>query len=484
MKKASRALLFGLLVFTGCATDDTKWVDLPDEGQISGLLPELPAGFASSTSDDAKPLLRLVGRTVVSDIAPSDVATIVVDRTYLIPLLPTGVIRESLTLDEIQRDHLRLLPLSQWDYPGRGVLVQGLSPSDPGYPLTEFFLLEPIWNEEVSDDDRRTLESWLSRVETEAQHTAAPPKTVWIAAVGDIMLQRGVEDILIDSDDGLERIFSDLLDQMQGYDLLLGNLEGAVTISGRRTPKSYNFKFRPASLPVLKTAGFDYLSLTNNHCYDYGEAGFVDTLENLASSGIPTSGAGLAPAEALRPVRFHLQQNEVRILSMGAYPRERNGFSGLHQATVTPERAGIIWYGQEVIDALASFANGPGIDVVMVHGGHEWQRSTDAEQRSVYRSLIDAGAEIVFGSHPHVLQGSELYGTGIIYYSLGNFVFNGMDSMPYAEDSLIAAVGAVNGKLLYRRHQGVEIDGRYLSKELSGRILEDFVRLSNTVPIP
>jgi Bacterial capsule synthesis protein PGA_cap len=480
MKKSFFILMIPLLLIS-CSPPRVATVLWPDDPQLNALLPPLPEGCIPSAEDGEEPVLRLVLR---SEASVSENTGIMLEKVYRIPLLPLHDTRSSVGRQEIAVEKLPLITLTDWEYPGRGALVEGLSPSDPDYPLVSYLSLNAIWREDATEKERAVLGRWLDALE---ERIPEPPKkleTLWIAAVGDIMLQRGVEDILIGRTDGVERIFSDLLPRMTAWDLLLGNLEGAVTRRTVTVPKSFNFRFRPESLAPLKAAGFDYLSLTNNHCYDYGEAGFLDTLKYFSQYGMATSGAGTSPDEAALPSRFTIKGTKLRVLSMGSYPQEMNGFNGLAQASVSDKRAGILWYDDKALEALEAYSSEPGIDIVMVHGGHEWQRSTSAEQRNVYRSLVDSGAEIVFGSHPHVLQGAELYGDGIIYYSLGNFVFNGMESMPYAQDSMIAAVGSIDGRLLYREHLPVDIDGRYLSQATGGRILSDFTGLSRRIPSP
>ncbi|MDY7027714.1 MAG: CapA family protein, partial [Spirochaetota bacterium] len=397
----------------------------------------------------------------------------------------------------------------------KGVSVEGMFPIHPDYPLNERIFLVFQWSSseaaagsdtksaetatasaadssadsaEMTGPDGQTgmIEAWLNAVE--AAHRPGMDTqglTVrWIAGVGDLMVQRGIQDILIaQGEAGLERILHDTLPVLRAQDFLMGNLEGAVTRRGAPTPKSYNFRFSPAVLPPLKSAGFDYFSITNNHCYDYGTVGFTDTLDHLAEHGIGTSGAGRTPAEAYAPYETEISAYPLKVFSVGAYPREKNGFDGRTQAAVTDTRPGIVFSGPQALDAIRGFAGPDSIDVIMAHGGEEWTYTPTAEQQAFYRSCIDAGADLVVGHHPHVLQGMEYYGNGLIAYSTGNFLFPGMYVMPHAEESVILSIGFIGDRPVYVRPYPVRIDNREISLEdPPGDVLDRLLRLSRDLP--
>ena len=462
------------IIFSACSLKKPEFIQLVDFSMQN--LPQAPEGYTFNPNTKQKSILTL---TKNESIGKKQNNKYLLETTLLVPCLPVSDPRRNITLKVINDEDIQLNDIDTWTTPGCSTFVDGLSPESPDYPLWETAWLDVSWNSEIEKQDKEVLTKWLDSIPVESYKNY---RISWTAAVGDIMVQRGVQDLLLKN--GLSRIFSDLLPRLSSFDLLLGNLEGAVTKGGTKISKSYNFRFMPEVLPVLKEAGFDYFSITNNHAYDYGMQGFTDTLHNLSSNGLYTSGAGITPEHALAPVVINLNGLEYRILSIGAYPRERNGFDGNLQASVSDTRPGILWYNDDVLTAIHQYSAARGIDIVMIHGGNEWHRTTDKDQRNIYRSLIDNGVEIVFGSHPHVLQGVEIYNTGIIYYSLGNFVFNGMEEMSHAQDSIIAALGICDGKILYRGDIGVEIDGMYLKEDTSGRILKDLSTLSSGIPVP
>ena len=286
----------------------------------------------------------------------------------------------------------------------------------------------------------------------------APQKPVFVAAVGDIMVGRGVQEILLNEPDGLEQIFGSTLPVLKKNDILIGNLEGAVTDSNANAIKTYTFKFNKKVLGVLKKCGFNYFMLTNNHCYDYGEQGFKDTLAALEEYGLATSGVGLNIKEAEKFYHTEVNGQKFSIISCGAYPVENSGFNGKKQAAATETKAGILWQSDELLEAIkAEKADGYCV-IVNVHGGEEYHFKPNEKQKRFYESLCDAGAAAVFGSHPHVLQPSVWKNGSLIVYSLGNFVFNGMEDMNGAEDSEIVRLGFIDGKIVYCEQYPAKID--------------------------
>lgn len=274
-------------------------------------------------------------------------------------------------------------------------------------------------------------------------------KPVFIASVGDLMLARGTEEILMYEKDGLNKVFCDTLPLLQNSDFTIGNLEGAVTRSTKNATKAFTFKFNEKVLPKLQEAGFDYLMLTNNHCYDYGEAGFRDTLKAFKKYGVNSSGVGYNQEEARNFFYTNINGQEFAVISCGAYPIERSGFNGNTMSTATETRAGILWQGDEILKLVETEKSKGKFVVVNVHGGEEYQFIPSKNQRKFYESLCDRGADVIFGSHPHVLQPTEWYGKSLIVYSMGNFIFNGMSSMYRAEESEVVKLGVLDGRVVY-----------------------------------
>lgn len=399
-----------------------------------------------------------------------------VEHYWFAPVVHFSTHHGEAAYSEVSAGRYEVRPLDEISLPYRALPVDGTYPHETGYPLTAEKVarmhapLEPVFNEQ--------LQKWFDTIPIR-DNTPTPP--VWIAGAGDIMPGRGVDHILLTRADGVEYVFRDTLPSLRSADLLMGNLETAVTYGGDLLPKSYNFRVVPEVLAPLASAGFDYLSLTNNHCFDYGMQGFLDTLEALKQYGIHTSGAGTSLDDAAVPFRTSLNGSTFQVLSFGAYPREMNGFDGRRQAGATEEKAGILWAGETAFESMQTNFGDETYNIVLVHGGKEWSSTPTDKQMEIFRRCIDVGADLVIGSHPHVLQGMEVYRGKLIAYSLGNFIFPGMEETTYGEESLILRAGIVNGAVLYLEYIPVQIIRDHVTVDDTGTIVERFLSLTRSL---
>ena len=373
--------------------------------------------------------------------------------------------------------------------PEKGLSFEGLYPDNSDYSLYRETIITADIPEKISEETEKILKNWFDKINisnTEDKNKDADNssdengsrKITWIGAVGDIMPARGVQDILIGKKDGKEIIFSDTLPLLQSFDFLIGNLEGPVTYHKTVIEKAYNFKFRSRVLGELKKAGFDYLSQVNNHCFDYEEKGFLDTLYYLDKYGIAASGSGKTLDEALKPARFTSNGSNFSITALADYPAEKEKFEGRKETEAGSDKPGILWPSDAVFNTIEEISSEDGISIVSVHGGYEWQNQPADKQKRLFRKLADLGADLVIGSHPHVLQPAEVYNGSFIIYSLGNFIFPGMDETEFGEESMILSLGFYMGRLLYINYIPVNIDGKFLSLDKSDKILKRFSELN------
>lgn len=379
--------------------------------------------------------------------------------TPLLPSLPSDFAITGTKKDTLFDPNLsvRLNSTASVEKGYRAVPVNGIYAGQKDYALECIKnAVCTIYVEKISKKLRRwceeTFVSPATGKETNvSQNKSATPhkETVFISSVGDIMVARGAQDILINDKDGVKKVFTDTLPILLNNDITIGNLEGVVTERTKNATKTYTFKFKKAVLPELKKAGFTYLMQTNNHCYDYGEDGFRDTLAALKENGIPTSGVGYTYEEAKKFYHTTIQGQPFAIISCGAYPVESTGFNGKTTATATATRAGILWQSDELLKDVRAEKDAGYFVIVNVHGGEEYHFTPSKAQRTFYEQLCDSGADVVFGSHPHVLQKPEWYNNSLIVYSQGNFLFNGMGGMTGATDSEIVRLGIVNGLTAY-----------------------------------
>ena len=269
--------------------------------------------------------------------------------------------------------------------------------------------------------------------------SSTPSLTVDLEAVGDIMLARTIGQQVLSL--GPQVVFAGVQPVLANADVLVGNLECALTSSDHPQPKTYTFAAPPETANALVLAGFDVLSLANNHAMDYGTAGLVDTLKNLNENGIAGVGAGMNAAEAHRPVILERNGLRLAFLAYADVPVENSGFDAqVWKATDT--QPGIAWADPDQIKAdVVAAKKEADVIIVLLHSGYEITSiipGISEEQRLAAHAAIDAGAALVIGSHPHFLQSIERYHGGLIAYSLGNFVFD--DYQGIANASIILRV--------------------------------------------
>ncbi len=246
--------------------------------------------------------------------------------------------------------------------------------------------------------------------------TATPDdQPVSIVITGDVMLARSVNSALLASNDRFP--FNYTADYLRGFDLTVGNLECVVSSLGSPQPKEFTFEASPRAFERLRMASFDIMSVANNHSGDYGKVAFTDMLGNLPRYGIQPLGGGANLAAAHRPVIRTLRTTTVGFL---AYC-EIQPTSFVATAT-TPGHA---WLDPTLMQRDIRAAR-PQVDflIVFTHWGIEYQLAETGHQQAMARLAVDAGADLVVGAHPHVIQPYEMYRGKLIVYSLGNFVFD------------------------------------------------------------
>ena len=262
------------------------------------------------------------------------------------------------------------------------------------------------------------------------------PARILLAAAGDVMLGRSVGARL--ESEGPEVAFAEVGDILAGADIAVANLESALGVTGAPAPKAYTFRAPPAAAEALALAGIDLVSLANNHSLDYGPESLAETRALLAERGILSPGAGPNRAVAHAPATIEREGLRIAFLAYVTVPVEGTGFDP-RVWTATAETPGVAWLDIPTMAGdIQAARRGADLVVALLHFGLEWELEPSEAQREQARAAIDAGATLVIGSGPHVLQEVETYGDGLIAYSLGNFVFDGFWAP--ANDSAILLV--------------------------------------------
>lgn len=246
-----------------------------------------------------------------------------------------------------------------------------------------------------------------------------PKENVSVAVTGDVMFARKMPNVLsMDSSP-----FAGVSDVVSNVDLLLVNFENAATSSGNAVKGDVPLSCDPSYVPLLKANNNTVASLANNHAFDYGIEGMKDTVKNLKDAGITPIGAGETEDEAHQAVVKEINGRKITILNY----MDSNNFAE-YSYDVMPYANGSTpgYSAYDSADAQKQIAEHNDSDIIIayLHFGNEYSNSPNEDQVKIAHELIDYGADVVLGSHPHVTQGIEVYKGKPVFYSLGNFIFD------------------------------------------------------------
>jgi poly-gamma-glutamate synthesis protein (capsule biosynthesis protein) len=255
---------------------------------------------------------------------------------------------------------------------------------------------------------------------------AGPRGTVTLAFAGDVHFQLHLAALLEHPRGALGPVTHTL----KAADLTMVNLESSITDLGtpeakEREVASQRFYYRtsPAALDVLAAAGVDVVTMANNHGADYGPVGLNDTLAAIRTSPIPVIGIGRDRAAALAPYRVSIRGTRFAFLAADASMRE--GSSNVWAAGAATPGIAAARDGRPpaLIAAVRAASRQDDVVVVYLHWGAELQGCPTLQQRTIAKALAEAGADVIVGSHAHMLLGSGWLGGSYVDYGLGNFLW-------------------------------------------------------------
>jgi poly-gamma-glutamate capsule biosynthesis protein CapA/YwtB (metallophosphatase superfamily) len=219
-----------------------------------------------------------------------------------------------------------------------------------------------------------------------------------------------------------KQILAHMKPYMSVADFAAINLESQVTKHEpkARAPKSVTFYSPPETIKALQWAGIDYVTLGNNHIYDYHDEGLIDTIRYLDDFKMPFSGAGLDQQQALRPYKTSLNGIDYSMLGFVGW---EGGFS---PSQVAEKNKGGSALGslENIRTTVRNEQQAGRATIVQYHGSLEYTEEPSMVTETRLKTAIDEGADIVIAHHPHVTQGIEIYKNKLIAYSMGNFVFD------------------------------------------------------------
>jgi len=278
----------------------------------------------------------------------------------------------------------------------------------------------------------------LALLGTASAPVGAVTGKVRLMAAGDVMLGRTIGDKILNR--GASWPFQNVAGTVSGADLFFVNLECAITNRGTAEDKHFTFRGpRPAAADSLLWAGVDFVSQANNHSLDYGVVGLEDTMSTLDRRAIAHAGAGNNAYQARGASAFAVNGLRIAVL---AYVRpmaeSSSDFNTLDwEATATTPGVAIARAADVAQDVAAAKAHAD-VVIVFFHFGREMSTTPTNNQAVLANAAIGAGAALVLGAHPHVLQGYVSRNHTLIAYSLGNFVFDGFSGK--SNDSAILDV--------------------------------------------
>lgn len=271
-----------------------------------------------------------------------------------------------------------------------------------------FYLLHNFWNNSQEKQPNPPAEQT-----SEGKQAAS----VNLTFVGDVILTGHVETRL--KENGYDFPYAHVHPYFQQDDFTVANLETPVTKNGTPAPnKEFVYKSPPEAIPAMKEAGIDLVNLANNHSMDQGESGLLDTFQVLEDNGLEYVGAGPDAKRAYAPV--YVERNGIRMAFFGFSRVVPNvsWYAGKNKPGIA-----VSYDPAKAVEAIQQARGQADLVIVIAHWGKEREDYPVDHQMELSRAYIDAGADLVIGGHPHVLQGFEQYNEKWIAYSLGNFIF-------------------------------------------------------------
>ena len=283
--------------------------------------------------------------------------------------------------------------------------------------LVGSYYLRSSKNQEISNSQRQGEKEFLDFLSQKKKLPQASEE-VSLVTVGDISYSRGVERI-VRKQNNINYPFLKIQDYLKSANLVFGNLETPITQGPEIPDFEMIFRSNPGTEQALKQAGFSILSLANNHTLNFGEKGLKDTFNFLENTGIKYVGAGQNEQEACQPVYIEKKGIKFALLAYN----DTDVVPAYYEASAN--RAGTAFMRiDKMAEAIKGAKQKTDFVIVSMHAGIEYAGKPNNSQINFAHAAIDAGADLVIGHHPHVVQTVEKYKGKFIFYSLGNFVFD------------------------------------------------------------
>jgi poly-gamma-glutamate capsule biosynthesis protein CapA/YwtB (metallophosphatase superfamily) len=294
--------------------------------------------------------------------------------------------------------------------------------------------------------------------------------------VGDIMLGRRVGDATA-GDPGAP--LRPMQRRLAGADLTIGNLESTLSTAGAPRQGGDSFAADPAVLPALADAGFDLLSLANNHTGDFGPVASRQTMHRIDQAHIARIGAGLNARAAWRPVvmRVHgLRFGFLAFNAIGETPRATSSHAGVAEVRMGPRTGPLNRRDlHRLTTTIRSLARRTDVVIALPHWGEQYTSVPVPDQRRVGAAMIDAGADLVVGGHAHWVQGVSMHDQHLIVNCLGNFIFD-MDFSAQTQEGVLLELVFWGDELMEARFQPYVIGPDFAPRPVAGPTARQILR--------
>jgi len=298
------------------------------------------------------------------------------------------------------------------------------------------------------------------------------PKTTTLSFVGDILLSRGVASQI--ETKGVDYPFANVKEMFLEDSLTIGNLEGPLTENDQGVYKNRHivFKASPQLANTLENNGLNLLTLANNHSMDYGYQGLQDTIKALKEQGLDIMGTRGQQSN----LHTFVGENGMTFGFLGYTVFPPEGY------IMSEKRTDVVYYNPQLVQYEITEARKQcDYLIVEMHWGKEYDTYYSTSQEKVGRALIDSGADVVMGHHPHVIQGIEKYKGKYIFYSIGNFIFD-HQNYRYTDESVVLQMVVEDEASIEWWAIPLIIDGcqpRKAKGETGQRIIDQWTERSN-----
>jgi len=301
--------------------------------------------------------------------------------------------------------------------------------------------------EAVADVSTTTISPTVSETTSHSTTTTVATTTTTVPSPGWVVIQ-GTGDVAVDPQyiptlerEGWDHAWSGLDGLFLEDDLTVINLECVPSDLGSPLDKDFVFRCPTETLPSIRANGIDVANLGNNHSGDFGKEALVDGRANLISAGIGAVGAGSNADEAAEPALYELNGWTVAVIGFGGVAPSESWYAtadtpGMRNGDDTPSMVEAVAAADEVADIV----------VVTIHWGMELDTAPRPDDIERADAMIAAGADIIFGHHPHRMQPLEMVNGAAVFWSLGNFVWP-QNSVASATTAVARAVIAPDGTL-------------------------------------